>query len=220
MAEDGLRTAADYAALWGGAFGDAYTQRNDTPTVLQGRILMFARILQAIHGDKPRSCLDLGCNVGLAIAALKALGVSDAWGVDPNREALGRAIAKGNLAPERAIQGLAHKVDLPDAVADLVVTSGLLVYVPPMLLAPTLAEAYRLSRRYIVISEYFADKPESPVYHGREGVLFKNDFGAVMLDQFPNLSVVDYGFFWKRATGLDNVTWWLFEKRHSVHAVS
>lgn len=26
------------------------------------------------------------------------------------------------------------------------------------------------------------------------------------------LQLVDYGFFWRRATGLDNLTWWLVDK--------
>jgi spore coat polysaccharide biosynthesis protein SpsF len=32
------------------------------------------------------------------------------------------------------------------------------------------------------------------------------------MDRFPDLQLVDYGFFWKRATGLDDATWWLFRK--------
>ena len=46
----------------------------------------------------------------------------------------------------------------------------------------------------------------------RTGLLFKRDFGALWMDRFHGLRIVDYGFFWKRATGLDNLTWWLFEK--------
>ena len=43
--------------------------------------------------------------------------------------------------------------------------------------------------------------------------LFKRDFGGFWLDNFPDLQVVKYGFSWKRLTGLDNLTWWVFEKR-------
>ena len=49
-------------------------------------------------------------------------------------------------------------------------------------------------------------------HRGREGPLFKRDFGALWLDLFPGLALVAYGFFLKRATGLDNLTWWLFAK--------
>ena len=205
-------TAAAQRDLWSGAFGDAYTDRNAGSNVLAGRVLMFSRILQAIHGERPKSCIDLGCNAGFALQALKILGVKDVYGVEPNRNALTRAVETGVLAPDRAINGLANDVPLPDSAVDLVVASGLLVYVPPALLPATLAEMHRLSRRYVLMCEYFSVHPESPTYHGREQTLFKNDFGAAYWDQFPASRLIDYGFFWKRATGLDNVTWWLFEK--------
>ena len=50
-------------------------------------------------------------------------------------------------------------------------------------------------------------------YRGQEGLLFKRDFGGLWLDSFPSLRTVAYGFAWKRVTGVDNLTWWLFEKR-------
>ena len=43
-------------------------------------------------------------------------------------------------------------------------------------------------------------------------LLFKNDFGSLYLDSFPDLKLVDYGFFWRRTTVMDDITWWLFRK--------
>ena len=71
---------------------------------------------------------------------------------------------------------------------------------------------YRVTRRYIVCIEYFSDKPEEIPYRGHDGVLFKRDFGGFWIDNFPDLETRDYGFVWKRVTGLDNLTWWVFEK--------
>ena len=59
----------------------------------------------------------------------------------------------------------------------------------------------------------FSDKPVETPYRDHSDVLFKRDFGGFWLDNFPHLRVVSYGFAWKRVTGLDNLTWWLFEKR-------
>lgn len=50
-------------------------------------------------------------------------------------------------------------------------------------------------------------------YRGHDDRLFKRDFGGYWLDHFSDLWTVAYGFAWKRITGLDNLTWWLFEKR-------
>ena len=71
---------------------------------------------------------------------------------------------------------------------------------------------HRVSSRYIACSEYFSDKPETIPYRGQTDALFKRDFGGMWLDLFPDLKVLDYGFSWKRTTGLDNLTWWMFEK--------
>ena len=35
---------------------------------------------------------------------------------------------------------------------------------------------------------------------------------ASCLEVGANVGINDFGFFWKRATGLDNLTWWLFAK--------
>ena len=92
-------------------------------------------------------------------------------------------------------------------------TSGVLVHIHPDNLLPSCKEIYRCSTRWIGCIEYFADKPETVPYRGNNDQLFKRDFGSLWLDNFPDLRTVAYGFAWRRLTGLDNVNWWLFEKR-------
>ena len=72
-------------------------------------------------------------------------------------------------------------------------------------------EIYRCVE-FIVCIEYFSAQPQEIVYRGVSEVLFKRDYGGFWVDQFPDLRLIDYGFLWQRATGLDNLTWWLFEK--------
>ncbi len=43
-------------------------------------------------------------------------------------------------------------------------------------------------------------------------MLFKRALGELCMSQLPDLSFVDYGFLWKRASSLDDLTWWLFRK--------
>ena len=92
-------------------------------------------------------------------------------------------------------------------------TSGVLIHIHPDDLLDSMGEIHRVAKRYVVCIEYFSDKPEMIPYRGHDDRLFKRDFGSYYLDNFPDLSVVDYGFSWKRLTGLDNLTWWVFEKR-------
>ena len=96
---------------------------------------------------------------------------------------------------------------------DFAFTSGVLIHIHPDDLLAACRDIHRVTRRYIGCLEYFSAEPEEVRYRDRDGLLFKRDFGGFWLDNFPDLRTLEYGFAWKRLTGLDNVTWWLFEKR-------
>ena len=95
---------------------------------------------------------------------------------------------------------------------DMAFTCGVLIHVHPDDLFSFCSEIYRVSGRYIGCLEYFSPEPVERRYRGHQGLLFKRDFGSFYLDHWPDLRLLDYGFFWKRVSGFDNVTWWLFEK--------
>jgi spore coat polysaccharide biosynthesis protein SpsF len=82
-------------------------------------------------------------------------------------------------------------------------------------LPQTLREIHRVSRKYVFCSEYFSPKAEAIRYRGEDDLLFRNDFGSLYLDMFPDLQLVDYGFFWRRTTVMDDCTWWLFRKANA-----
>ena len=95
---------------------------------------------------------------------------------------------------------------------EFVFTIGVLIHIAPDDLLASCREMFRVSSQYVACAEYFNPTPVEIDYRGHRGVLFKRDFGAFWLDNFPELELVDYGFLWKRATGLDDLTWWLFCK--------
>ena len=51
-------------------------------------------------------------------------------------------------------------------------------------------------------------------YRGHEGKLFKRDFAGELLDKYPDLKLIDYGFVYHRDTNFpqDDCTWFLLEK--------
>jgi spore coat polysaccharide biosynthesis protein SpsF len=51
-------------------------------------------------------------------------------------------------------------------------------------------------------------------YRGHDERLFKRDFAGEILDRFPDLRLVDYGFRYRRDPNFpqDDVTWFLMEK--------
>lgn len=51
-----------------------------------------------------------------------------------------------------------------------------------------------MSKKYILVVEYFSHKPvEVKNYKGKKNLLFKRDFGKLFNDK-KNLICVDYGF--------------------------
>jgi hypothetical protein len=43
--------------------------------------------------------------------------------------------------------------------------------------------------------------------------MWGNDFGKLFMERFKShVKCIDVGFMWKETTGLDNVTYWVFEK--------
>jgi pseudaminic acid biosynthesis-associated methylase len=207
-------TDTDQVSHWQGDFGDLYIDRNAADAkILEIRTEMWRRILKPLD-TSPTSILEVGANVGTNIQALAGLVDAELHAVEPNEKARTILADAGVIPADHVHAGIASDLPLPDGEVDMAFTSGVLIHVNPDDLAASCAEIHRVSRRYIVCVEYFNPTPVEVEYRGHTGLLFKRDFGAFWMDQHPDLELIDYGFFWKRATGLDDLTWWLFRKKH------
>ena len=73
---------------------------------------------------------------------------------------------------------------------------------------------YQTTRRYLCVAEYYNPKPVEVTYRGHSNKLFKRDFAGELLDKFPDLKLVDYGFAYHRDNYFpqDDITWFLLEK--------
>ncbi len=202
------------ADFWRGEFGDAYTNRNTaSATEIQARLALWSEILSHTISAPPASILEVGANLGINLRALRLLSSARRLAVEPNEKARGLLVQDGIVAAADARDGLASAIDFPDGIADLAFTSGVLIHIHPDQLSASLREIHRCAKRWIGCIEYFSDKPQMIPYRGHEDRLFKRDFGELWLETCHDLRVVAYGFAWKRVTGLDNLTWWLFEKQ-------
>lgn len=200
-------------SAWSGAFGDRYTERSGASAgVVRGRARVWAEVLSKMDGDMPGSAIEVGPNLGLNLLGIAAVSDMELWAIEPNASARERLVEDGVLPAQRVIEGFGHAIPLADKAVDLAFTAGVLIHVDPSLLEATMREVHRVAAKYVFCSEYFSPKPEAIPYRGEEGLLFKNDFGGLYLDMFSDLVLVDYGFFWKRTTVMDNSTWWLFRK--------
>ena len=197
-------------AFWAGEFGDAYCQRNDDRTLVSPNIALFAQILRRTAGV--RSAIEFGANVGLNLVALRALlpGV-DLAAVEINPS----AAAKLSAIPELDVHAVSILDFKPGRTYDLTLIKGVLIHIDPGSLDKVYDRLHRASNRYICVAEYYNPTPVEVSYRGHAQRLFKRDFAGEMLDRFPDLALVDYGFAYHRDANFpqDDTTWFLLEKR-------
>ena len=195
--------------LWAGEFGVEYIDRNRGADLVASNTELFRKVLKAT--GPVESALELGCNIGNNLHALRGL-LPDAelHGVEINPQAAaeverwgGASVEIGSILDYRA----AHTFDLT-------FTKGVLIHINPDRVRDVYAALVASSRRFVMVCEYFNPTPVEVSYRGHEHALFKRDFAGEMLDAFPELRLVDYGFTYHRDPQfpLDDSTWFLMEK--------
>lgn len=199
--------------FWRGDFGDSYIDRNSANMEhLRARVAMWAEIMNVVTGAPPKSILEVGSNIGNNLRALRTLSSARMYALEPNAQARDVLLQDKVVEAECALDGFAANIPMADSAVDMSFTSGVLIHIHPDNLLSSCREIHRVSAKYIACIEYFSDKPEMIPYRGHDDRLFKRDFGGFWMDNFSDLRLLGYGFQWKRVTGLDNLTWWIFEK--------
>jgi pseudaminic acid biosynthesis-associated methylase len=203
----------DQERFWAGEFGDAYVDRNVGHDLLSAKTMAWSRILARAQGLG--SAVEFGSNIGLNLQAIRRLmPKTRLTGIEINA----KAHAELARIPEvQAIHGSFLEVAVPTGI-DLAFTFGVLIHLAPEMLPTAYDRLYQASRRYVAIIEYYNQTPVEIPYRGHHGKLYKRDFAGEMLDRFPDLALVDYGFFYRRDPmwPLDDGSWFLLEKRPHV----
>lgn len=199
--------------MWAGAFGDAYIERNlVTAEAASDAEVAFSRML-ARTGNGVASILEVGANVGINLTGLRRVGSAlSLTAVEPHPVASDVLRTATELGLDGVVRADGAALPFADDSFDLVFTNGVLIHVPPERLGFVMSEVARVSRRFVLCSEYFSHEPEEVTYHGQQGLLWKRDFGAAYLETVPGLTVVDYGFLWQvELPTFDDLNWWLFQ---------
>ena len=201
--------ATEQEVFWAGDFGDEYTLRNRGQDVIARNTALFARILSRL--PQVDSVVELGANIGMNLLALRRLLPHAKLAAVEINESAARELGR--------IEGVEVTVGsllsyTPPAPADLAVIKGVLIHIAPERLPDAYAALYRSSARFVCLAEYYNPSPVEVPYRGHSGKLFKRDFAGEMLDRYPDLHLVDYGFVWRRDVfAQDDLTWFLLEKR-------
>jgi pseudaminic acid biosynthesis-associated methylase len=198
--------AARLEGLWSGEFGDDYVERNRAAS--EGRRPFWEHVLGRIEAA---SALEIGCNVGGNLRWLAALlGAENVAGVDVNERAL--EVVRSEIPGIDVRVASARELPFADDSFDLVFTTGVLIHQSPEELPRVMDEIVRASRRYVLCGEYRADELEEVPYRGQRGALYKQDYGRLYADRFPQLQLLEEGFLPKSDGVWDDVTYWIFEQ--------
>ena len=200
--------------LWRSEFGESYAQRGNNRITEQGQAALlrdWGKILNHAISPRPESALEVGCNIGRNLVALKSF-LANLHGIEPNKFSCETARNNAALSEATIQEGEGSALPYADNSIDLVFTSGVLIHIAPENLGGVVDEIVRVARHYVVCIEYFSHEPTEVEYHGMSGYLFKRDFGKYYLERHPDLRVLDYGFLWQELDSADNANWWLFAK--------
>lgn len=176
-------------AFWAGDFGDKYILRNMDPSLLAGRLNMFSKVLN-LTGPL-ESALEIGPNIGLNLKALEMLvpGIQ-LTGVEINKEA--SEILRGNGDFE--VINLSVLDYQADKTFSMVFTRGVLIHINPDMLPGIYDKMYEMTDEYILVAEYYNPSPTMIPYRGEQDRLFKRDFAGDLMERFPELKLIGYGF--------------------------
>lgn len=203
-----MKHKTEQEEFWARKFGDEYIDRNQE---WKNNVPFFSKVLRATKNIN--SILELGSNIGLNLKALNLL-LADAnlTGVEINKKAsdILKKWGKVNVI-NKSIFDLKLKKTF-----DMTISKGILIHINPDMLDDVYEKLYSFSKRYILISEYYNPTPIEVKYRGHSGKLFKRDFAGEILDKYPDLELLDYGFIYHRDNNFpqDDFNWFLLEKRN------
>ncbi len=197
-------------SFWAGEFGNEYSQRNNDEQLLISKTALFSRIFQTV--GKVSSVIEFGSNIGLNLQSIaKLLPKTELSAIEIN------GYAKEQLANWGGCKEIFHQSALdfePSSTYELSMILGVLIHINPNELSQMYEKLYQSSRRWILLSESYNPTPVEVSYRGNAGRYFKRDFAGEMLELYPDLKLVDYGFVYHRDPNfpLDDTTWFLMEK--------
>lgn len=203
------RYKTEQEEFWAGQFGNDYTERNQGSQLIAGNTALFAYVIA--RTQYINSILEFGANRGLNLLALRNLLPNvELSAVEINPRAVKELETIKNLKIYR--QSMLDFV--VDYQRDLVLSKGLLIHIAPEMLPRAYQVLYESSDRYICLAEYYNPTPVEVEYRGNKGKLFKRDFAGEMLDNYPDLDLVDYGFVYHRdlIVSQDDFNWFLLKK--------
>lgn len=198
---------------WAGPMGDAYfahPMNAWTERSKKARERFWLQMLQRL--PSARSIFEVGCGDGPNLFAIGREGGCALEGVEPNEKARARAAAIPWVrATYTRMWAAAPASGNPSF--DLVFTWAALITIPDDGLPQMLQDIAAASQRFVLLVEYYQPQPIRYEIQEVGWRFWARDYGALALQHCPDLKPLDAGFLWAETAHLDNLTWWLLEKK-------
>ena len=197
--------------FWAGGFGDKYAARNRGDEFTANQIDFFSKIIT--RTQKVNSVIEFGANIGENIKALSLLLPKAKYSAIEINKSACEEIKKWSGRKVKVYNQSIFDFKVTQKY-DLVFVKGVLIHINPDKLKDVYDRLYRTSNKYVMIGEYYNPTPVGIDYRGNKDKLFKRDFCGEMMDKYPNLKLIDYGFAYHRDPNFpqDDITWFLLEK--------
>lgn len=200
----------DQEKFWNEEFGNNYIKRNNSQTIFENKKNLFQQIF--VNIEEINSIIEFGANIGLNLKAIQDItsNTLQITAVEINKQSC-QELSKNttyNVINDSIINyNTVNK-------CDFVLTMGLLIHLNPSILDEVYDILYKTSSKYICIAEYYNRTPVSIDYRGEKDKLFKRDFAGDMLNKYPDLKLINYGFVYHKDPNypLDDITWFILKK--------
>lgn len=202
--------STDQEAFWAGEFGSEYISRNKGEQLLASNLNFFVKALK--QAGKIGSFLEFGANIGMNLRAINLLyPEAHLSGVEINPDA--SEILSEFIGTENVYEGSIFDYPISGQF-DLSLIKGVLIHIKPDMLDITYQKLYETSKKYILVCEYYNPSPVVNNYRGHSNKLFKRDFAGELMEKYPDLDLIDYGFAYRRDPMFpqDDITWFLMVK--------
>lgn len=197
--------------FWKGEFGLKYINRNISKKLKKNTDIFFNKIFDK-NKIKVQNLIELGSNVGNNLESLsKIFNNVEMTAVEINQNACEILKKKKDLNVNIINSDIAS-LNIKSHF-DLVLIKTVLIHINPIQLNNIYKKIFNLTKKYILLVEYYNPKPVGVRYRGKKDKLFKRDFAGEMIKKY-NLNLIDYGFVYHLDQNpQDDLTWFLLKKR-------
>ena len=121
---------------------------------------------------------------------------------------------KKNIDSKNIFHSSILDFEVPHKKWDLVLIKGVLIHINPDELTQVYKKLFAACSKYLLLAEYYNPIPVAIPYRGNNEKLFKRDFAGEIMDRYPEMKLLDYGFCYKRDANFpqDDFTWFLLQK--------